>query len=154
MNHKNIKKQLFLYLDGEISEEKAAEIHRHLQECEECRVLSEIWQNEKRHTQRLAAPPYLWTHIESALQQPAPFRWFDQIITSTRPFMQPVVVAITFILMVFVGIQIGEGMVNRQPQKNTQIHQEFRMDYFTTVPSGSIGEELVILKNRESEVRP
>lgn len=154
MTHNTIQEQLLSYLDGEIPEESAAEIRRHLRQCEECRALAGLWEQEKEHTKRQSAPPYLWTRIQAELQQPAPIGWLDRIAASLRPMLQPAIVVATFILVIFAGIQIGEEIVTGVPQQSAQIRQEFRMDYFAAVPSGSIGEALVAPGNDERKVTP
>lgn len=154
MKHKTIQDQLLAYMDGEIPENQSAEIRRHLLRCEECQKLTEFWQEEKQSARRFSAPQYLWTRIQAELRQPAPLGWFDRLTASILPILQPAVAIATFILVVFIGVQIGEKIIAGHPQQSAQIRREFRMDYFTAVPSGSIGEGLVSFESGESEVSP
>ena len=153
MNHNTIQKHLLSYLDGELSPEEAVEVRHHLLKCERCRSLTELWKEERSRTRRLSPPPSLWPRIQSELQQ-SPLGWVKRLKVSIRPVMQPAAVMMVFIFMVFAGIRIGEGLVDGQQQEGTWIDQEFRMSYFTVVPSGSIGEELVTFETKEREISP
>ncbi len=150
MKHKRIQKRLLLYLDGELPQAEMNKIRAHLSGCSSCYrqsvLLESMWKLDGVATGELP-PPFIWTRLQNRIERNServrPIRnW------STR-FM-PVSARIAAVLAaILLGVYLASPTKSNQfsgvPSLNQSkaFAQEFRLDLFDMVPSGTPGSALI-----------
>lgn len=154
MKHHIMQNLLISYLDGEVSEEQSAEVRQHLRKCKACRelhhTLSHLWQEEIPET-RVSPPPDLWHKVQARIEAESRQRVWTRLREPVRLVLQPVAAAVIILLAVFVGLRVGEQFSSPSEPAITELREEFRMDYFTAVPFGAVGESYIVQTSAESE---
>ncbi|MCK4385851.1 MAG: zf-HC2 domain-containing protein [candidate division Zixibacteria bacterium] len=152
MNCKNIKKNLVLFLENELTEEQRVEIENHLKICPDCSRLleefSQLWGDLER-PEKIQPSPYFWTRLKQRVigyeegKKPV-LGWLGGLIGWARP---AVAVAV-LLICIFLGYSLGNfpQSVNGQPvyQVNErtialeQFFDSYNLDPLIDLPTGSI----------------
>ena len=153
MKHKDVKKKLLLYLDGELPEKEMKEISKHLSTCFECSrqrdLLASIWTPEDMR-QKPVVPPFIWTRLEARIREYEQTSKWNHNLKKAISYvsMHPVSLAAS-IIAVAVGIFVGTLTYHVQDSKS-QIQSsslttadEFKLNLFDLVPRNELGSELV-----------
>jgi predicted anti-sigma-YlaC factor YlaD len=121
-NHKTMKcsethKQLFLYLDGELSENEIRRIDNHLEECASCRSVyentREAW-NALRE-EEIPHQPFFYTRLKQRMEN-RKNRSVPDLNRIGRAILQPAIYFIILGLGIYIGVQLGQGI---EPQDGT-----------------------------------
>ena len=161
MRHKEIRKKLLRYIDGELSEVERDEIKLHLQHCKRCQkdiaLLSRVW-NLSPPIERPQPSPSIWNGIMARLNSKS---WKNKLAPRVNVFIRQVAEpALTMALLamaLFVGIQIGTYLntnassENQAARTNNELQNEFGLQNFQLLTSESLGGEMAALMNYESE---
>ncbi len=161
MKHKEIQKKLLRYIDAELPQEERKEIQLHLEQCEQCRkdveLLYGVW-NISQSIERMQPSPFLWNKISAQLEGKAQKeRLIHKAGAFIRQTARPALTAAVAALALFIGIQIG-GYLNTKTfskqqttQTTNELQDEFGLQNFQLLTSGSLGGEMAALMNYENE---
>ncbi len=161
MKHKDIQKKILRYIDSELSEEERLEVEAHLKQCAQCRrdveSLSVSWQLSES-VYRVQPSAFLWNRISEHLNEVSHGKYLNYRITSfIRQLAQPALTAALIIIALFTGIQVGGQLTNKNVSKQhnfittNQVQNEFGLDNFRLLSSGSLGGEMVALMDFNNE---
>jgi anti-sigma factor RsiW len=150
MKHKHIQKRLLLYLDGELPQREMNNIRAHLSGCSSCYrqsvLLESMWKSDSA-APREFPPPFLWTkfqnQVEGNSERPRSIRNWS---TSFRPLAVRIVAVLAAILLgVYLASPTKSNQFSKAPSLNQPkaFAQEFRLDLFDMVPSGTPGSGLI-----------
>ncbi|MDW7679257.1 MAG: hypothetical protein SCK70_01735, partial [bacterium] len=107
---------------------------------------------------RELAPPFLWTRISARLDERNQKGYISQFESAFLLGARMLAATVVVLLMIFTGIQLGKMALPaaESSQKFSQtalINEEFRMDYFSITPPGSVGEPVVALTANNNRSR-
>jgi anti-sigma factor RsiW len=153
MRHKEIQKQLLLYLDGELPDEEMHQIRDHLSACAVCAQhrdeLASVWQSETR-SEKVKPSPFLWTRLQARIKE---YEQTPAFVWDLKRSMQQIPLhpfpALAVIAAIVVGIYIGTP---RGSQRNDRAQlairslgavEDFGLDQFDVIPPGALGSTLV-----------
>ena len=161
MKHREIRKKLLRYIDGELPQDDKEEIQLHLEHCEQCRKdvqsLSGVWKLSQS-IERMQPSPFLWNKISAQLEgKTQKRRLVHKAGVFIRQVAQPALTVAIVAMALFVGIQIG-GYLNTKTlsrqqttQTTNELQNEFGLQNFQLLTSGSLGGEMAALMNYENE---
>ena len=152
MNCKNIKKNLVLFLENELTEEQRVEIENHFKICPDCfRLLeefSQLWGALERG-EKIQPSPYFWTRLKQRVIEYEEGRkpvwgWLGGLVRWTRP-----AVAVAVLLIgIFAGYSLGNfpqsvnGQMAYQVDERTlaleQFFDSYNLDPLIDLPTGSV----------------
>ncbi len=160
MKHKDVKKKLILYLDGELPENEMKEISEHLSTCFECSrqrdLFVSIWNSEDVR-QKPVVPPFIWTRLEARIREYEQTSKWNYNLKKAISYvsMHPVSLAAS-IIAIAVGIFVGTLTFRQQDFGNPSLREksqiqsssltatdEFKLNLFDLVPRNELGSELV-----------
>jgi len=155
MNHKNIRKKLLLYLEGELPEKEKHAIESHLKSCKKCskdfELLSNAWVLQ-HSVNRVSVPASLWDKISERLDEKSKTKYLYYRITSLiNQIEQPAFIMALIIAALFIGIRIGSSLIKQKPSKQqnyittAQMDNEFGLNNFQLLSSGSLGSKMAEL---------
>ena len=151
MNCKNVKKNLVLFLENELPEERRVEMQNHLKTCPDCSRLleefSQLW-GTLEHRERIQPSPYFWTRLKQRIVEYEEGRkpvlgWFEGLVRWARPAVGVAVL----LICVFLGYSLGNlpqanGQTASQlDQRTIALEQFFDSHYLNPLvdlPTGSI----------------
>lgn len=149
LKHRNIRRRLILYLDHELPEREMKEVREHLSGCSSCsrqkELLESLW-NLDGSSSKEPVPPFMWGRIKNSIVSDAAIHFpIWQWSTGIVPLTVRVVFALAAILL---GIYLATPPNIGRSSKITltqskELAQEFRLDLFDMVPSGTPGSALV-----------
>lgn len=150
MNHKKIKKQLLLYIDGDLSAEKKIFIANHLKECSECagalEMLSQAWTNEKTITENPA--PDLWFRLKDRIEK-GKTNSVSNKIDGVKIFISASMTIAAVIVAVVTGSWLGRSLDSQNVidekivTEMKTIGDEFGMRYFEVIPPNNLAESIL-----------
>jgi anti-sigma factor RsiW len=153
MMHSHVQKQLLLYLDGNLPEEKRQYIREHLSVCTVCAqqhdLLVSVWRSESRR-EKLQPSPFLWTRLQTRIkeyeQTPSFVRGMKEALRGimVRPLSIPVAIA-----AIFAGIYLGTPRDPQRYEHPQSINRaagsadDLGLDHFDVIPPTALGSTLV-----------
>jgi len=161
MKHKEIQKRLLRYIDAKLPPEDRKEIQLHLQRCEQCRkdlqLLSGTW-SLSQSIRRVQPSPFLWNKISTQLEgKTQKGRLVYKVELFIRQTARPALTVAIVLLGLFIGIKLGNRlfMENLSSQQTSEVfiqsQNEFGLENFRVLSSGSLGDELAAFMNYENE---
>ena len=155
MNHKNIRKKLLLYLEGELPEKEKHAIESHLKSCEKCskdfELLSDTWVLQHA-VNRVSPPESIWDKISERLDEKSKTKYLYYRITSLiNQIEQPAFIMALIIAALFIGIRIGSSLIKEKPSKQqnyittAQMDNEFGLNNFQLLSSGYLDGKMAEL---------
>ncbi len=147
MTHRQVLKNLLLFIDGEMPKEDMEKISRHLSSCTRCsdrlNRLQEAWKSEGVPG-NLKPSPFLWTRLEARIVEHERKRrsfWGTGLLpVSFR--------VVTLIVAIIMGILLGTPEKN-QPSPGSEIRteslafsHEFELGLFDMIPPDSPGRAI------------
>lgn len=148
MKHKTVKKKLLCYLDNELQEDEFKAVHQHLSSCPECsnylKQLEKVWLPEQA-VSPIEVPPFLWTRLSVRLQPGIQPTIKNRYFTVMNLFIKKVWIPAFVIITIFLGIRFGSKMHKDISKGNYEstILQDFGLDYFSLMPPGYVGENII-----------
>ena len=127
------------YVDGELDEQGKQEIGRHLQDCPACRAFAAAVRSMAvdplRQTAPEETPPFLWTRIQSRLEQQVPqrrgIRWLNVVVTMSM-----------FLVMTVAGNYLVSGMISSPAQQeimaSAEVSQQLSLTEFNDMPDEQV----------------
>jgi hypothetical protein len=144
MNHKTVQKKLLLYLDSDLSDNEEQLLKIHLANCQDCQKVlyqyQKIWRTDKP-VNRITAPSVLWKRISTQLEKEQQKNVFFPFYNSFFPALRAVAIVLSISLSILGGIRLGNLIILSQPDQTeipTDKQDNFGMDYFNTLPPGTI----------------
>lgn len=126
------------YVDGELDERKKQEIDRHLQDCAACRAftaaVSAVTIEPLRKTSPEEPPAFLWTRIQSRLEQDhtrSRIKWLGVLATLSM-----------FIVMALTGNYLVLGVLSPATQQETvasaEVSRQLSLSEFNDMPNEQV----------------
>ncbi len=149
--HRQIQKNLLLYLDAELQEKEMQEIRGHLSGCaacsEEYELLKAVWKREER-PEATQPPPYLWTRLAARIREyeQSPIWLWDVRALFGRISLHPIS-SMAVVLALAAGIYLGMPQSSdHSPEmykESLAVRDELGLDLFDIVPPDALGSEMV-----------
>lgn len=155
MNHRHVRHQLVLYLDGDLSDQDMTRVRDHLDQCLRCRRYFEsfasVWHQAP---DRVAPPPFLWTRVEARIREserPEPL--LTDVIRHFALLVRPAVMLLTLIAGVLIGAYLGNLPVSTPDNRDEQMairnsEDVFDVAYlesFNDMPPESVGQAYMLV---------
>ncbi len=117
MRCSEVHKQLFAYLEGELSEKQVIQIDHHLEVCASCRLVfentREAW-NDLRE-EEIPYQPFFYTRLKQRMEN-RKNRSVPNLARIGRAILQPAIYFVILGLGIYIGVQLGQGV---EPQNET-----------------------------------
>lgn len=152
MNCKEIKKNLWFFLENTLSSEERIAIENHLMNCSSCSKLMEefslLW-GILEHREKIQPPPYLWTRLKQRLTEYKEGRIpvLDRFKGLVR-WARPVVALMILMMCILAGYILGNlpqsanGQIAYQIKDRTTALQQFMdshyLNHLNGLPTGSV----------------
>lgn len=149
MSHRNIQKNLLLYIDGSLGEKDTIEVKKHLPQCPYCSqqiaVLTKIWKNGTA-IEQLRPSPFLWTKLEARIVQS---ETTDNVIQKFIPALRYSAAIVLFIISIFLGNYLGNlpkssAQQSSEVTSNEYFARTYHLDSFELSSNESIGQVIVL----------
>ena len=130
MKCSEIHKQLFPYLEGELSENEVGRIDNHLEECASCRSVyentREAW-NALRE-EKIPHQPFFYTRLKQSMEN-RKNRSVPNLARVGRTILQPAMYFAILGLGIYIGVQLGQGFELQDGTASTNEQINYIEDY-------------------------
>jgi len=117
MKCSELHKQLFSYLEGELSENDVRCIDNHLEECASCRSVynntREAW--DALREEEISYQPFFYTRLKQRMEN-RKNRTAPNLARIGRAILQPAIYFVILGLGIYIGVHLGQGF---EPQDET-----------------------------------
>lgn len=156
MNHYKIEKQLLLYIDGTLPEEKKKIIAKHLKECSDCNrtyeMLAQAWNNENKIGE--SPEPDLWFRLKDRIEKNKRNSVGDKI-GGVKIFFRTSLTVAVVVVAVIAGSWIGRSL-NGQNNILTEmatVREEFGLNYFDLIPPNNLAEGVLLTGYKSERIK-
>ena len=149
MNCRDVRKKLSAFQDGELVESQKLEIHRHLQNCQECsfvfQEMEDMW-NALSQAETIETAPYFWTRLSQRIEaQKSRNRIVDWLFSPFAFLPKPIVSTLVIIFGLMIGIYMGKSIYRESiaPAPITleqELELQLSVSSFVDLPNNSVGE--------------
>ncbi|MGM0531373.1 MAG: zf-HC2 domain-containing protein [Bacteroidota bacterium] len=157
MKCSEVHKQLFQYLDGELSESQIKLIYDHLENCASCRSICENTKEAWNAVQNEEIPyqPFFYTRLKQKMEnrKTKSVPGFTRI---GRAILQPAIYFIVLGLGIYIGVHLGQGLQTQNEtasatEQINYIESYAKSQYLNGMELEIVEQELLTEKQAENE---
>lgn len=130
MKCSEVHKQLFQYLDGELSEYQIKQIEEHLKACASCRSIyensREAWNDLQQ--EKIPHQPFFYTRLKQRMEN-RKTRSVPDFSSIGKAILQPAIYFVVLGLGIYIGVYLGQGLEAQNETASTTQEINYMEDY-------------------------